>query len=371
MRDTALALLLLACGASLSGCWWDRTPTQADAASQPPEAGTIADAGATDAAPVEDSVADFQVFAEDTPDAAADGAPDATAPPAWFACAQPADCSAVEIACCDHCNGGKLMAANTSYAAEVKAMFGAKNCAGVACTLMACAFPPTVECQAGQCAIGKPVLQCDALAEAPCKATTGCMANYGRPYLKDCFGMGPGVVQAEFLGCSKAQPCPQAFGCAVSPTGEMFNTFQLCAPAGWTFKPGPDCCQANCKPAEPARLCVRGTPGSQGETLAVGDEVKVTVQPKGCWSSSCTKAVSSWCSIKASPGDLSVAADFCLADTSNGGACTADCGGGGFASCGLGPWTAGTAVVHLGALKVTVQVPSVLPFGGACAGSPF
>jgi hypothetical protein len=126
----------------------------------------------------------------------------------------------------------------------------------------------------------------------------------------------------------------------------------------------------DCKPVDAAVLCVRGTPTKDGESIAQGDPIQVEVRPGGCWSSSCTQAVKASCQI--TPGNVTtfVAAEFCLKDTSQqGGGCTADCGGGGFATCSNGTWYKGSWPVTMNGLKVTVEVPSVLPQGGLCVGS--
>ncbi len=368
MRATTAPVLAIACACTLSGCWLGVTPVQTDAASQPPDAGTIADTSPADMVQVTDVATDFQVFTDSTVDAAA--------PPAWFACAQPGDCAAVEIACCDHCNGGKLMAANKAYASDVKSMFGAKNCGGVACTAMGCAFPPTLACQQGQCAIGAPVSPCDNLSEVACQANGACAPYYGFHLADACFDMGPTPDKQVFLGCIPSLTCGMMVGCATSPSGEKFYVPYLCdAPPGWQVTPGSCCHAAPCKGVQEARYCVRGKSGSQGEAIAVGDPVQVTVFPAGCWSSSCTKAQEATCSVQWKGGapwdNVNVGASFCLADTSNGGACTADCSGGLFATCSAGTWAAGSHTVNMGSLKLQVDVPSVVPFGGACVGTPF
>lgn len=300
----AACLLAAACG-SKSGAAGVPLP---DAAV---DAGSLADAGGDAAPPADTAQADAAVAdavpadsippdsagtdATDSADTAAPdgdtgapdsdtGAPDGGDTAKWYVCAVDADCGAVEIMCCDHCNGGKAVAANKLYSGEVKAALGPKSCDSVACTEMACA-PVQTACQQGTCVIA-------------------------------------GSAQA-------------------------------------------------CQPAEAAVLCVRGKPAGGKEQLAVGDAVEVLVHPKGCFSSSCTKAVESSCAIAGSGGDFTVTANFCLANTANGGPCTADCGGGGFAVCNSGTWTAGTHAVSLGGVSVTVTVPGEVPAGGACAGSQF
>ena len=82
-------------------------------------------------------------------------APDTAAPDVdtakWYACAAPADCAPVEIGCCDHCNGGKAIAANKQYAAQVKVAL-TPVCDMVACTEKGCA-PVQTTCSAGQCVV--------------------------------------------------------------------------------------------------------------------------------------------------------------------------------------------------------------------------
>jgi hypothetical protein len=125
-----------------------------------------------------------------------------------------------------------------------------------------------------------------------------------------------------------------------------------------------------CSELEPGRLCVRGELTSSGEQLRVGDELKLTVYPKGCFSSSCTRVETASSSVGAG---FKAQAEFCLADVKpqNGG-CTPDCSGGRFADCqsstGL---TAGTHTVELGSLRVEFNVPSSLAAGGQCSGMVF
>lgn len=280
-------LLAAACG-SKSGA--GAVPT-VDATS---DVGSLADATADAVQPSDSAPPDTGKPDTAPPDTAApDAAPTDSAGPdvadsagtaQWYACAVAADCAAVEVMCCDHCNGGKAVAANKAFSTEVKAALGPKSCDTVACTEKGCA-PVQTDCHLGKCIV----------AGSQC-------------------------------------------------TGQI---------------------------AQPARVCVRGKPLGSKEQLAVGDAIEVTVYPKGCFSSSCTKAEASSCSISATGGDVSVTATFCLLDTSDGGPCTADCSGGGFAGCKGGTWTAGSHAVSLGGQSVTVTVPGEVPAGGACAGSPF
>jgi hypothetical protein len=74
-----------------------------------------------------------------------------TAPdPAAVACADDAECRVIEIACCDHCNGGTLASVRADHADEIAAAQRA-GCGDVACTERGCAGgQPT--CEQGRCA---------------------------------------------------------------------------------------------------------------------------------------------------------------------------------------------------------------------------
>lgn len=69
-------------------------------------------------------------------------------------CTADADCVAVETQCCDHCNGGKVLAFNSMSAATHKPT----GCEQTACTELACgqAVP---KCEAGNCTISIAPLQ--------------------------------------------------------------------------------------------------------------------------------------------------------------------------------------------------------------------
>lgn len=126
-----------------------------------------------------------------------------------------------------------------------------------------------------------------------------------------------------------------------------------------------------CSPAPVGRLCVRGEPTSGGEALTAGGTVTFQVFPKGCFSSSCTEKVQTSCAAMPSGTAFDVTGTFCLRGNSGGGACTADCNGGGFANCAQMGVAAGSYEARLGSLKVSFTVPSTLAFGGSCEGSQF
>lgn len=46
-------------------------------------------------------------------------------PRAWVACRGDADCEALELGCCDHCNGGWVMAVNRAHVAPALAAYHA------------------------------------------------------------------------------------------------------------------------------------------------------------------------------------------------------------------------------------------------------
>jgi len=178
----------------------------------------------------------------------------------------------------------------------------------------------------------------------------------------------------EALAVAKGHAADAKAALGTQDCGGMMCTEEACQPlkascnAGHCALGGPS---PACGVTPAAKLCVRGTPTSDGETVAAGDPMIFDVTPGGCWSSSCTVKVEASCT--ATPGDVTifVKGSFCLGST---GApmCTADCGGGGFASCSGGIWYNGTWPVALeGAGELGVTVPSTLPFGGVCVGSQF
>lgn len=68
------------------------------------------------------------------------------------ACTADGDCAAVELACCDHCNGGTVVGVHKDFAADVHASY-AGDCHDTMCTQMACVEQPTPVCQQGMCAL--------------------------------------------------------------------------------------------------------------------------------------------------------------------------------------------------------------------------
>ena len=70
------------------------------------------------------------------------------------ACTADTDCAAVEIECCDHCNGGQVVGVHKDYASEVMRQYASHDeCAGTACTKMACIDDPEPICKQGICGL--------------------------------------------------------------------------------------------------------------------------------------------------------------------------------------------------------------------------
>jgi len=125
--------------------------------------------------------------------------------------------------------------------------------------------------------------------------------------------------------------------------------------------------EPHCTEHKGARLCVRGTPTADGETLEVGDTLSITVGAEGCFSSSCSKVYTAECSVGDDAG-FNVSASFCVGNTAAPDkACTDDCGDV-HADCSFGqPLSAGEHQVKLDSIVVGFQVPAKLPRGGLCA----
>lgn len=69
-------------------------------------------------------------------------------------CTVDTDCAVVEIECCDHCNGGTVVAVHRDYLAEVESQYASpEECADVACTKMACVDQPVAICKQSICGV--------------------------------------------------------------------------------------------------------------------------------------------------------------------------------------------------------------------------
>jgi hypothetical protein len=70
------------------------------------------------------------------------------------ACSTDKDCVAVEVECCDHCNGGLVVGIHRDYAAEVRnAYTPADECGEAACTKRGCVDEPVALCRQGVCGL--------------------------------------------------------------------------------------------------------------------------------------------------------------------------------------------------------------------------
>lgn len=73
-----------------------------------------------------------------------------TPPANWLACEADADCAAVEVGCCDHCNGGRVVSVVTKQSKAARTRYRPRRCPE-ACTERGCAAAEPV-CVEGKCA---------------------------------------------------------------------------------------------------------------------------------------------------------------------------------------------------------------------------
>jgi len=71
---------------------------------------------------------------------------------AMFACTSTADCEVIEMGCCDHCNGGYLLAVNRMHAERATANHRAQDCGAGGCPHERCEAEVHAVCDAGACA---------------------------------------------------------------------------------------------------------------------------------------------------------------------------------------------------------------------------
>jgi hypothetical protein len=312
----------------------------------------------------DDAVADAGAPAGDA--APADGGADADAlvPEAWMACEAAADCVVFETACCDHCNGGAVASVNAAFEAEARAQLVDTRCDGVSCSTRGCA-PEVPTCEAGRCgSMPDPAWGmgggCATLDEAACEASASCRPIRGAPAEEVCIedfsawnSVYAGCMAAD-AGCGDAETCAQ-----VPDSGRRMVFPSTCVPSGWVGCNTQPCdvagaCEDSAS-APPGRLCVEG--GADGRVV-------VTVQPEGCFSSSCTVRADVFCRADADGDTLEVEANFCFRDAEGPGDCTADCGGGGTARC-LADLAPGAYTARLGDVVVAFQHPGLEVCGEA------
>ena len=74
------------------------------------------------------------------------------APDPMFACSETEDCVVIQLGCCDHCNGGSLLATTVSAMDEAYARFAETGCDETTCTERGCAIDYRPVCDRGTCA---------------------------------------------------------------------------------------------------------------------------------------------------------------------------------------------------------------------------
>ncbi|HEX2644729.1 MAG TPA: hypothetical protein VHU81_17155 [Thermoanaerobaculia bacterium] len=121
--------------------------------------------------------------------------------------------------------------------------------------------------------------------------------------------------------------------------------------------------------AEIGQLCLLGTDGA----VHRNEPLTFRVVPKGCFSSSCTRIVQATCTAALRGTEIVLDPLICQQSTAAPGTpCTPDCSGGGQASCTLAAGVpAGNYTVRAGGLTLPVRIPTTVPAGGLCTGSPF
>jgi hypothetical protein len=73
-------------------------------------------------------------------------------PDAMFVCGTNEDCVVIELGCCDHCNGGSLLAVNLASMDAAHDRFRQSDCAGVDCSERGCGWDYEPVCDRGTCA---------------------------------------------------------------------------------------------------------------------------------------------------------------------------------------------------------------------------
>lgn len=79
-------------------------------------------------------------------------APGTAVPDAWRACSAADECKLVEVACCDHCNGGKVVSVNARHVPDAEKL--RPQCGPTMCTKRACLT--RASCESGACVVQAP-----------------------------------------------------------------------------------------------------------------------------------------------------------------------------------------------------------------------
>lgn len=164
----------------------------------------------------------------------------------WNTCDANADCAVFESECCDHCNGGKLIAVNKTHLdAAIKAFKKpADQCKGTACTEKGCGAA-VAACEAGKC-VGKPdpafPFGCAKLGENDCDASKQCGTIWSYDVAAVCANKP--TLPKTFQGCMKSDVgCGDALTCA-SKEGAKVIFPSTCLAEGWKAEQYDACCKS-------------------------------------------------------------------------------------------------------------------------------
>ena len=167
------------------------------------------------------------------------------ADPSWFVCDSINDCAVFQGECCDHCNGGKLVAVNKKYLDVAKKVLAkpADQCKGTPCTEKACG-QPVAACDNGKC-VGKqdPAFPngCAKLNESDCTISKLCAPLWSYEKTAVCKNTSP--LPKTFQGCMKGDMgCGDALTCA-SKEKELVVFPSTCLPEGWKAEKYELCCK--------------------------------------------------------------------------------------------------------------------------------
>lgn len=125
--------------------------------------------------------------------------------------------------------------------------------------------------------------------------------------------------------------------------------------------------------------CLRGEQAEIGQLCLLGQDGAVhrnepltfAVVPKGCFSSTCTSVFQVSCVTAVRGSEILLDPLICTGPR-NDLPCTPDCNGGGRWNCALDPGLpVGNYTARAGGLVLPFRIPSTIPPGGLCTGSPF
>jgi hypothetical protein len=235
------------------------------------------------------------------------------------------------------------------------------------CNTCSCMANGTVACTARACAEGgAPGMSCqDELAKElavvqACESVDDC----GVPIKGSSCGCTKDLVANKTADTSRVEELLKSCGLASTCDCPEADGF-VCknGRCGWNYVQRPACTDAPV-----GRVCIVGNPIGSGDQLMAGVKLQLLARPSGCFSSSCTESVVAGCEISGDGAEFEASAEFCLRDTADQGqACTADCGGGGHATCESEmELSAGNYTLKFGDQTIEFQVPSVIAPDDAC-----